>query len=406
MGIERRPALLCFSHLRWDFVWQRPQHVMSRLARDREVYFVEEPLFRADAGAPPDGATLELREADGVVVAQPVCRDPGPGGEPALDEMFVRLTEELVRSRRLREVTAWFYTPMLLPAISRLSPDLVVYDAMDELSLFKGAPPELLPRERRLLEEADVVFTGGVSLGRAKARLHDNVHAFPSGVEVEHYRQALLPETRVPEDLADLARPRVGYFGVVDERLDLGLLDGIAAARPDLQIVLIGPVVKIDAADLPRRPNLHYLGQKEYRDLPAYVKGFDVCMMPFALNDATRFISPTKTLEYMAAHKPIVSTPVADVVGQYGDAVRIVGDVNAFSTAIDTALAETPDEREARVARERRLLARSTWDAIVARMGERMREAERGTPLPVRRPATAATAAALARSAVLDAAGD
>jgi UDP-galactopyranose mutase len=388
--------LLCFSHLRWDFVWQRPQHVISRLARDREVFFVEEPLFEDGAGAPAAGARFALREADGVTVAQPVCADPGPGGGPALDAMYARLTDELVRSRGLGGFTAWFYTPMLLPAISRRSPALVVYDAMDELSLFKGAPADLLPRERRLLERADLVFTGGVSLGRAKARLHDTVYAFPSGVEVEHYGRALDPRTVVPEDLAAVPGPRVGFFGVIDERLDLALLDAAAAARPELHFVLLGPVLKIGADELPRRPNLHYLGQKAYRDLPAYVKGFDVCMMPFALNEATRFISPTKTLEYMAAHKPIVSTPVADVVGQYQQAVQIAGDVDAFTAAIDTALAETAGEREARTARERRLLERNTWDAIVERMDERMRQAENGTALPVRR-----TAAAL----VLDAAG-
>jgi UDP-galactopyranose mutase len=375
MELSARPPLLCLSHLRWDFVWQRPQQVMSRLAQDRQLFFVEEPLLRPEA-PPAAEATLEVRQDGKVTVARPVCRDPGPGGGPVLDAMFARLVADLVRTRRLREVTAWVYTPMLLPALSGISPGLVVYDAMDELSLFRGAPAELLPRERQLLEQADLVFTGGISLGRAKARLHDHVYAFPSGVEVEHYQRALSPRTRVPRDLATIRGPRAGFFGVIDERLDLDLLDGLAAARPEVQLVLLGPVKKIDDADLPRRPNLHYLGQKQYRDLPAYVKGFDVCLMPFALNEATRYISPTKTLEYMAAHKPIVSTPVADVVGQYGSAVQIAGDVNAFSTAIDTALRETPAEREARVARERRLLARSTWESIVARMDERMREAE------------------------------
>jgi UDP-galactopyranose mutase len=369
--------------LRWDFVWQRPQHVISRLARDREVVFVEEPRFEAGAGAPA-GARFALREADGVTVAQPVCADPGPGGGPALDAMYARLTDELVRARGLGGFTAWFYTPMLLPAVSRRAPGLVVYDAMDELALFRGAPADLLPRERRLLERADVVFTGGVSLGRAKARLHPNVYAFPSGVEVEHYRRALDPRTAVPADLAAVPGPRVGFFGVLDERLDLPLLAAAAAARPDLHFVLLGPVVKIGAAALPRRPNLHYLGQKAYRDLPAYVKGFDVCMMPFALNAATRFISPTKTLEYMAAHKPIVSTPVADVVGQYAGAVRIAPDATAFVREVQAALDEPAAAREARVIAERRILAQSSWDHIAAQMDGRMDDARRSRdPVPM-----------------------
>jgi UDP-galactopyranose mutase len=392
-----RPPLLCFSHLRWDFVWQRPQQLMARFARDRAVVFVEEPRFAAGAGRPPGGATLALREADGVTVAQPVCADPGPGGGPALDATYARVTDELVRARGLGGFTAWFYTPMLLPAIARRAPGLVVYDAMDELALFRGAPAALLPRERRLLARADVVFTGGVSLGRAKARLHDTVYAVPSGVEVAHYARALRPGTAVPADLAALPGPRVGFFGVIDERLDLALLDAVAAARPDLHFVLLGPVRKLAAADLPRRPNLHYLGQKAYRDLPAYVKGFDVCMMPFALNAATRFISPTKTLEYMAAHKPIVSTPVADVVGQYGGTggsgggVRIAADPQAFVAEVQAALGETEAARETRIVAERTVLAQHSWDAIAERMDERMaqaaqRRSARPRPEPPARP--------------------
>jgi len=375
MTTRRRPPLLCFSHLRWDFVWQRPQHLMSRFARDREVYFIEEPLFDPQAGEPPDGARFALHLDHGVVVAQPICRDPGPGQGARLDEMYARLTRRLVEERELGEYVVWFYTPMLLPAIRELEPSLIVYDAMDELSLFKGAPPELMPRERQLLQLADIVFTGGVSLGKAKAALHPNVRAFPSGVEVEHYRRALDPATVVPPDLEALPRPRIGFFGVIDERADLELLAAVARLRPQWSWVLIGPVVKIDPAELPCLPNIHYLGQKPYRDLPAYVKGFDVCMMPFALNDATRFISPTKTLEYMAAQKPIVSTPVADVVGSYGQVVRIAGDAAAFVAQVEAALAETPEDRAARIAREREILVRSSWDAIAAQMDELMEEA-------------------------------
>jgi glycosyltransferase involved in cell wall biosynthesis len=378
MGSSARLPLLCFSHLRWDFVWQRPQHLMSRFARNRRVFFIEEPRFEETAGEAPDGAKLARyhpEDVDGVVVCQPVCRDPGPGGGPRLDAMYARLVADLVQEQGLQEHIAWFYTPMLLPAIEDLAPALVVYDAMDELSLFKGAPPDLVPRERRLLAIADLVFTGGVSLGKAKAAWHRHVYPEPSGVEVAHYQRALAPSTVVPPDLAALRPPRIGFFGVIDERADLELLARVADLRPDWSLVMIGPVVKIDPQELPRRPNIHYLGQKRYRDLPAYVKGLDVCMMPFALNDATRFISPTKTLEYMAAHKPIVSTPVADVVALYGEVVRIAQTPERFVAAIEQALAETPAEREARVARERSILSRRSWDAIAARMETRMEAA-------------------------------
>ena len=371
------PPLLVFCHLRWDFVWQRPQQLMSRFARNRRVYFIEEPIHPEGAGDPPDGARFERRESDGVTVLQPACRDVGQGGGPKLDAMYSRLAGELVEGEGLRDYTAWFYTPMLLPAMNGIQPSLVVYDAMDELSLFKGAPPELLPRERELLARADVVFTGGVSLGRAKAQHHSNVHAFPSGVDAAHYAQALSGDTKVPEDLAALPTPRVGFFGVIDERTDLELLRRAAELRPEYAFVMLGPVVKINPGDVPRLPNLHYLGQKEYRELPGYVRGFDVCMMPFARNDATRFISPTKTLEYMAAHKPIVSTPVPDVVGSYAEAVAICGTAEEFVEAVDRALEETPEARTRRIAREREILERNSWDSIAERMDEKMREARR-----------------------------
>jgi glycosyltransferase involved in cell wall biosynthesis len=367
-----KPPLLCFSHLRWNFVWQRPQHVMSRLARDRQVFFVEEPIMSEYAGEPPDDAALAVRRSGNVTVCAPVCRDPGLGHGWRLEQMYARLVAELVDERRLAGFTAWFYSPMFLPSIERVRPSLIVYDAMDELSLFKDAPEVLLDRERELLRMADVVFTGGVSLGKAKAQAHQNVHPMPSGVEVEHYQQALDPATPVPDDLERLPRPRIGFFGVIDERIDLALLDEAARLRPQWSFVMLGPVRKIEESDLPRRDNLHYLGQKRYQELPGYVKGFDACTMPFALNDATKFISPTKTLEYMAAHKPIVSTPVADVVGSYAGAVRIAGSAPDFVRAIEAALSETDDERAARIARERDVLAKSSWDAIVARMDQQM----------------------------------
>ena len=375
--MPQSPPLIVYCHLRWDFVWQRPQQLMSRFARDRKVYFIEEPIHPEGAGDPPDGARFERRESEAVTVLQPACADLGPGPATAekLDAMYARLSRELVAGEGLRDYTAWSYTPMLFPAIEGLEPSLVVYDAMDELALFKGAPPELLPRERELLKRADVVFTGGVSLGKAKAQHHPNVHAFPSGVDAAHYAQALREETTVPEDLAGLPAPRIGFFGVIDERSDLELLRRAAELRPSYQFVMLGPVVKIDPAELPRLENLHYLGQKRYEELPGYVKGFDVCMMPFALNDATKFISPTKTLEYMAAHKPIVSTPVADVAGSYAEAVAICGTADEFAVAIDRALEETPAEREKRVTREREILERNSWDSIAERMDEKMREA-------------------------------
>ena len=381
---ESRP-ILCFSHLRWDFVWQRPQQLMSRFARDRRVYFIEEPIFEDSAGADPDSGALRLDRTpvgappasatSGVTIVRPVCRDPGPGGGPILDRLYARLVAELVRGEGIIDPVAWFYTPMLLPAIDLIGDIYVVYDAMDELTLFRFAPDGLADREDRLLDRAAVTFAGGASLGEAKSRRHPRVRTFPSGVEADHYRQALDASLSLPDDLVALPEPRVGYIGVIDERIDYDLLREVSKRRPDLSWVMIGPVVKVRPDELPVAPNVAYLGQKAYADLPAYVRGFAVCMMPFALNDATRFISPTKTLEYMAAHRPIVSTPVTDVVRMYGDVVHVGPDAETFAANVDAALNETPEAREARAAREAAYLARNAWDAIAVAMDAEMRAA-------------------------------
>jgi UDP-galactopyranose mutase len=330
-----KPDLICLSHLRWDFVWQRPQHLMSRFARDRRVFFVEEPIFE------PTEPRLEVSERKGGIhVAVPHL--PYGLSPEQVEAAQGELLRELLEQHEITEYVLWYYTPMAIPFTEGLEPLGVVYDCMDELSLFRGAPRELLDRESKLLAAADLVFTGGQSLYEAKRERHPRVHPFPSSIEAEHFRQAreACPE---PADQAALPRPRMGYFGVIDERLDLDLIAAVADARPDWQIVMVGPVVKIDPESLPRRANLHYLGMKGYADLPLYLSGWDVALMPFAQNESTRFISPTKTPEYLAGGRPVVSTPVRDVVKPYGEEglVEIADAANTpeeFVAAIERAL--------------------------------------------------------------------
>jgi UDP-galactopyranose mutase len=363
-----RPIVV-FSHLRWDFVYQRPQHLMSRLAANRPVVFVEEPLA-ADGGGP----SLETsRPAPGLLVARPRI----PGAEAGFSRANLPAVERLVRgllaAEEITDPVAWLYTPMALPLAGAIGPSAVVYDCMDELSLFLGAPPELLRMEAALLERADVVFTGGVSLYRAKRDRHPNVHCFPSSVDAAHFRRARADQAGdaaapEPADQAALPRPRLGFFGVIDERLDAALVDALARSHPEWQIVLVGPVIKIDPATLPRHPGVHYLGQRAYAELPGYLSGWDVCLLPFARNEATRFISPTKTLEYMAAERPIVSTPIADVAEPYGDIVYLADTPEAFVRACERALAAPAEERRERAERMRRVLAGTSWDATAAAM--------------------------------------
>jgi len=363
---EDLPSLVCFSHLRWNFVYQRPQHLMSRFARDYRVYFVEEPV-----NSESRTAWLDVRtEEDGVQVVVPKL----PEGRTVeqTNEALRSLLDEFFAAEEVFDPVLWYYTPMSLDFTDHLKGSVTVYDCMDELSAFKGAPPELIERERSLLDRADLVFTGGYSLWEAKRSLHPNAHPFPSSVDVAHFAQGRAGLAD-PKDQAAIPRPRLGFYGVIDERLDIALLDELAVKRPDLQFVLIGPVVKIDPATLPRHPNIHYLGPKVYDELPHYLAGWDVALMPFALNESTRFISPTKTPEYLAGGCPVVSTPIRDVVRTYGETgvVRIASTADEFAAAIDAALEDSKD-RDRLLRKADTVLSDMSWDKTWNEMKEKI----------------------------------
>jgi UDP-galactopyranose mutase len=359
-------SIVAFSHLRWNFVYQRPQHLLSRLAAAHPVFFIEEPELDSEGPVRWERSTPQPN----VVVLRPRTPIPGPGFTAEQLAALAPLIADLAIELEDRQLVAWLYTPLALPLAQALGPGLVVYDCMDELSLFLGAPPELLSREAALLEYADVMFTGGPSLYRAKQARHPNLHCFPSSVDAGHFHSARDGSSGAveAEDQASLPHPRLGFYGVIDERLDIQLLDFVARRRPEWQIVLVGPVVKIDLAELPRRPNIHYFGQRSYDDLPRYLVGWDVCLLPFALNDATRFISPTKTLEYMAAERPIVSTPITDVAEPYRDVVYLGTTPEEFLAACDAALGASAGERARRASRMREVLAGTSWNVTVAEM--------------------------------------
>lgn len=367
---EEIPTLLCLSHLRWSFVYQRPQHLMSRFARDYNVLFYEDPIATEDAQP-----WLEVHlEENGVQVLIPRL----PQGCHGTDASRVRrgLLDGHLAKLGVGELMLWYYTPMALDFADHLQPALTVYDCMDELSAFRGAPLELIEREYELLKRADLVFTGGYSIWEAKRELHDDVHPFPSSVDVEHFAAARRPQ-QDPADQADIPHPRLGFYGVIDERLDIELVDRVAWERPDWQIVLVGPVVKIDPAELPQQENIHYLGGKAYDELPQYLAGWDVAIMPFALNESTRFISPTKTPEYIAGGRPVVSTPIKDVVRTYGDTgiVRIANSdetcVETFVEACEAALKDAAD-RDHLLKTADRILGDMSWDHTWSLMKEKM----------------------------------
>jgi protoporphyrinogen oxidase/glycosyltransferase involved in cell wall biosynthesis len=382
------PTIIVFSHLRWDFVYQRPQQLLSRLAPHYKIVFVEEPM-RADGPAYLKKST----PAPNVTVVQPHTPVDAVGFHD--DQIPVLQTLLAGLAPADENPVVWFYTPMALPLLQTQHAGLVVYDCMDELSAFRNPPRQLLQRETALLKIADLVFTGGPSLYEAKRTRHANAHCFSSSVDSIHFHQALDRSNGHPLH-THISRPRLGYYGVIDERFDADLLAALADAQPEWQLVMVGPVLKIDPASLPQRQNIHYLGQQPYQALPQFLAGWDVCLLPFALNEATRFISPTKVLEYMAAELPIVSTAITDVEKPYGDIVAIGHSHAEFIAACAAALAQTPEQNAAMARRMREIVERTSWQATADAMRALLDSTPPGgkSALPASAPAAAPEQAA------------
>ena len=359
-----RSTLICFSHLRWDFVFQRPQHLMTRFAREMTVVFWEEP-FEIEKR---ETAYLQVRQAENFPNVRVVTPHlPAGLSDERREDTLKRLLDAHVASCA-HPIVAWYYTPMMLPFSRHLNTSAVVYDCMDELSKFRFAPECLLDLEQELIERADLVFTGGASLFEAKKDRHSNVHCFPSSVDLKHFAKARR-ELEQPADQAELKHPRLGFYGVIDERFDIDLLREIADMRPEWSFVMVGPVVKIGEDELPRAANIHYVGGKTYDQLPTYLSGWDVALMPFAMNESTQFISPTKTPEYLAGGKPVVSTPVRDVVRSYGhlEGVHIAHDAEGFVRCCDKALQQSREGGDW-LAEADLVLSATSWETTQARM--------------------------------------
>jgi len=356
-----RPKLIVLSHLRWDFVTQRPQHLLTRAAKSFDVVFIEEPLWdeglapRAEDGIRPGGIRL----------IQPVL--PHGTGPQAAAAFQRKLLDAVVNDASGSEIVLWYYTPMALSFSRHVAADVVIFDKMDELSAFANAPPLLVALEAELLARADVVFTGGASMHEAAVGRHDNLHCFPSSIDAAHFAKARTNVLADPADQAPVGRPRIGFFGVIDERMDIELVGAVAALRPDWNLVMIGPTAKIDPASLPRAANIFWLGSKRYDELPAYLQGWNIAWMPFAINAATRFISPTKTPEFLAAGLPVVSTPIRDVIRPYGAAgvVEIAATAAATVAAIEALMARP---RKDWLAQVDAILAQGSWDRTWAAM--------------------------------------
>lgn len=356
--------VICFSHLRWNFVFQRPQHLLTRWARETRVFYIEEPICgKYDSNFLK---TVYANSREKLTVITPYVREGM--SELEINVYLEESVDQIIKWYNIKDYMLWYLTPMAIEFSTHLEPEMIVYDSMDELSCFKGAHPNMLKNEDLLLSFADVVFTGGHNLYEFKKQRHHNIHPFPSSIDQRHFESG--KGSHDPADQEFIAHPRVGYFGVLDERLDTELLNKVAELMPDTHFIMIGPVVKIDPSQLPKQPNLHYLGQKSYSELPKYLAHWDVAILPFARNESTRFISPTKTPEYLAAGKPVVSTGIRDVIVPYGELglVEIADAPEDFSMAI-TRLLKRKDaaEWERKVSEQ---LRGNSWDLTWLKMKE------------------------------------
>lgn len=357
---SNRTVILCLSHLRWSFVFQRPQHLMTHACELAPVLFFEEPLAEDILYA----KLVTSSPRAGITVLTPVV--PINSSPPQRVELQRQLLDEYISTHNLKISLQWYYTPMAWAFTSHLHPEIVIFDCMDQLSAFDNPPPHLIEYESQLLAHCDLVFTGGQSLFQAKKDLHDEVHCFPSAVDASHFRRARLQHAQ-PADQASLPYPRVGFAGVVDERMDLDLVAYAAMQMPHVQFVMIGPVVKIDPETLPVRSNIHWLGMKDYGTLPSYMSGWTAAWMPFALNKATRYISPTKTPEYLAAGLPVVSTAIADVVSKYGAlALATIVDKSTVVEGLDLSIAQQYGPE--RLQQIDLLMAEMSWDSTWSAM--------------------------------------
>ena len=357
--------LVCFSHLRWNFVFQRPQHLLTRFAKEMRVFFVEEPIY--DDG--PEYCEVTKGD-DNVWVVLPHLKG-GLSEEDANAKRKEQLNK-LFTDMQISNYIFWYYTPMSLSFSDHFNPRLTIYDCMDELSAFKGAPAGLKESEERLFKKADLVFTGGHSLYEAKKDRHPSVYPFPSSIDKAHFQQARTISAD-PQDQRAIPHPRFGFYGVVDERFDIDIIDQVAERKPDWHFVIIGPVVKIDPETLPKRQNIHYLGGKSYKELPSYLSGWDVAIIPFALNESTKFISPTKTPEYLSAGKPVISSSIRDVVNPYAEKqlVRIADHADDFISAAEAELAIT--DRQSWLSEVDEFLKENSWNNTWNQMMQLMR---------------------------------
>lgn len=347
--------LLVFAHTRWDFVFQRPQHLMSRFAKYRRVYYFEEPIFGMT-----DQPRLHMREtSEGVHVYVPYL--PKITKSEDIEAALRDLVNELIFEEAISEYSCWFYSPMAWSFTNHLKPAAVIFDWMEELL-------PMTEFEAQLAEKADLVFTDGQSLFEEKRKFFSNLHFFPSSIDYAHFAQGRMQLVE-PDDQINIPHPRLGFCGVLDGNLDAELIGYIADQYPDWQLVVIGPLVKVEAETLFKRTNIHYLGRKDFHALPLYFAGWDCAILPFKQHSHVNAINPSKIPEYLAAGKPVVSTALPDIVSSFGDAglVYVADSAQNFVTLVEKAMLNKQRDLEW-LERVDSYLAQTSWDMTFKKM--------------------------------------
>jgi len=390
------PYLIVFSHIRWNCIYQRPQNLMSRLAYHYRVLFIEEPIYEQTVSRYP---TLEYScQGPNIEVLTPRTGVPTAGFNQQQASILAPLLEEYLLANCIEDYAIWFYTPMAYSFIDYLQPKAVIYDCTEIDSERDEDSMEWREMEEALVDHADTIFTSGPSLYDSKRDIHPNVHCLPNAVDMVHFSpERLLQTSHSSTDVAQLQEkigfPRLGFFGVIDERIDFDLLAKVAEARPDWNIVMLGPIKNVNESELPKYPNIHWLGMHSYERLPYFLATWDVCFLPYIVNDLTGFINPCQTLEYMAAEKPVVSTAIPDIAAMYEDVAHFVHTPKQFIEQCETLLSHTAVERSALVSGMLTAVWRMSWDNAVEsvrreldqhlRTGQSISTAELGASLPL-----------------------
>ncbi|GEM_PF-200667 len=382
--------IMCLSTIDWDFLWQGHQEIMSTFAaQGNRVLFVENTGVRTPTWRDLPRLRQRIRnwrrgvqgirqERENLYVYSPILL-PFPYSRLAQwinRRIFLRTIRRWMVLMQARQPIIWTFLPtgLALDVIRSVPHRLVVYYCIDN---FEESSPEAKrkvgPSEQRVLREADLVFVTSEALADRCAPAHGTrPHWFPFGVALRDFPSAASTSTAVPADLAQLRRPLIGYVGGIHQWLDQALVRSVAQQLPEHSFALVGPI-QTDVSALTGLPNVHLLGAKSHEALSEYIQAFDACLIPYRLTEYTRYVYPTKLNEYFALGKPVIATPIQEIVTfntRYQDPVRIGESAEAFAAHIRAAVSENGDHADAR----RRIAQQNSWEARIEAMSRLIQE--------------------------------